>query len=202
MEFRPLDLGETPMEGNGPVASTGLALKSLQPVSVDINLLPEPFRKRPSIIGRYLTLTLVVLTLMMGLAWAASHVTHQRITAMRVDRELNNLSKEVKALGRVESEITTLRERIVYLNDLRQERTDTLELLKALTETLPDTAWLLGLSIGDDRVEMEGYADHSTQLIPQLEASPFFVNAKFISTISKGRDGKEVFKIGFEINRQ
>ena len=202
LAFSPLDLGEGPIERNIPVAGAGLALKSLQPVSVDINLFPEPFRKRPSVIGRYLTLTLVALTLITGLAWVGSHLTHQRITAMRVERELHDLSEEVKALGRIESEITALGERIDYLNNLRQDRTDALELLKVLTETLPDTVWLLGLSLEENRVEIEGYADNSTQLIPQLEASPLFANAKFISTITKGRDGKEVFKIGFEINRQ
>lgn len=202
LAFSLLDLAGSPLEGNGPVAGTGLALKSLQPVSVDINLFPEQFRKKPSIIGRYLALTLVVLTLITGLAWAGSHFAHQRITAMRVERELNDLSEEVKALGRVESEITSMGERIDYVNNLRQDRTRALELLKELTETLPDTAWLLGLSIEENRVEIEGYADNSTQLIPQLEASPLFANARFISTITKGRDGKEVFKIGFEISRQ
>lgn len=201
LAFSLLDLGESPLEGNGPVAGTGLALKSLQPVSVDINLFPEQFRKKPSIIGRYLTPALVVLTLITGLAWAGSHFTHQRITAIRVERELNDLSEEVKALGRVESEIAAMGERIDYLNNLRQDRTRALELLKELTETLPDTVWLLGLSVEENRVEIEGYADHSTQLIPRLEASPLFANARFISTITKGRDGKEVFKIGFEIRR-
>jgi hypothetical protein len=54
----------------------------------------------------------------------------------------------------------------------------------------------------DNKVEIQGNASYSTELIPQLEASPLFANAKFISTITKGRDGKEVFKIGFEISRQ
>jgi general secretion pathway protein L len=94
-----------------------------------------------------------------------------------------------------------LQERIDYLDNLRQNRINALELLKELTEILPDTAWLRGLSVADNRVEIEGYADYSTQLIPQLEASPLFANAKFISTITRARDNKEVFKIGFEIDR-
>jgi general secretion pathway protein L len=77
-----------------------------------------------------------------------------------------------------------------------------LEFLKTLTEIVPDTAWLLGLSVADNKVEVQGIADYSTELIPQLEASQLFANAKFISTITKGRDGKEVFKIGFDMNRQ
>ena len=121
---------------------------------------------------------------------------------MRVDRELAELSDEIKAFGKTQSEITALQQRIDSLNTLRQDRMHTLEVLKQLTEILPDTTWLNGLSIADEKVEIQGYADYSTQLIPQLEASPRFANAKFISTITKARDGKQVFKIGFEINRQ
>jgi general secretion pathway protein L len=197
-----LDLSQSPLQDDNPIAGTGLALKSLQPVSVDINLLPEQFRKKPSVIARYMAFGLVLLTLITGMAWAGSHLIHQRITDVRVDRELNELSGEVKALGQAQTEITALQERIDYLNTLRQDRIHALELLKELTEILPDTTWLLGLSIADNRVEIQGYADYSTQLISQLEASRLFANAKFISTITKGRDGKEVFKIGFEIRRQ
>jgi general secretion pathway protein L len=196
------DLSQSQLEENHPIAGTGLALKSLQPVSVDINLLPDQFRKKPSVIARYMPFGLVLLTLITGMAWAGSHFIHQRITNLRVDRELNELSGEIKALGKAQTEITTLQERIDYLNTLRQDRINALEILKELTETLPDTAWLLALSVADNQVEIQGYADYSTQLIARLEASRLFANAKFISTITKGRDGKEVFKIGFEIRRQ
>ena len=202
LEFSLLNLNQSPLKENNPIAGTGLALKGLQRVPVDLNLYPEQFRKKPSVIGRYLTLTLIVLTLFAGLAWAGSHFMYQRLTVMGIDRELNELSDEIEALGRVQSKIATLQERLNYLNNLRRYRINALELLKTLTETLPETAWLHGLSVADNQVEIEGYADSSTQLIPQLEASPFFANAKFLSTITRARDDKEVFKIGFEFNRQ
>jgi general secretion pathway protein L len=202
LEFSLLDLSQSPLEENHPVAGAGLALKSLQRHAVDINLFPEQFRKRPSIIGRYATLALVVLTLITGLAWTGSHFVHQRVIDMRVEAELNDLSEEVKALGQAQSKIAVLQERIDYLNNLRKDRIHALEFLKELTEVLPDTAWLSGLSVADNKVEIQGYADHSTRLITRLEASALFANAKFISTITQGRDGKQVFKIGFEINRQ
>jgi len=202
LEFSLLDLSQGPLEENNPIAGTGLALKSLQRVAVDINLFPEQFRKKPSVIGRYATLALVLLTLISGMAWAGSHFVHQRVTDMRVDGELNDLSDEIKALGQAQSKITVLQERIDYLNNLRKDRIHALEFLKELTEVLPDTVWLSGLSVADSKVEIQGYADYSTRLITGLEGSPLFANAKFNSTITHGRDGKQVFKISFEINRQ
>ena len=202
LEFSLLDLSQSPLSESDSISGTGLALKSLQPVSVNLNLLPEQFRKKPSVIGRYLTLTLVVLAVITGMAWAGSLFMHQRITAMQVDRELDELSDEIKAFGQAQSEIAALQQRIDYLNTLRQDRIHALEILKQLTEIIPDTGWLNGLSIADNKVQIQGYADYSTHLIPKLEASTLFANAKFISTITKARDGKEVFKIGFEIRRQ
>jgi Tfp pilus assembly protein PilN len=201
-EFSRLDLSDSPLQENDPIVGTGLALKSLQRVNLDINLFPEQFRKKPSLIGRYLTLALLVLALITGMAWAVSSFVHPRLVNMRVDRDLNELSDEIKALGQVQAEITSLQQQIDHLNNLRQNRIPSLEFLKELTEILPDTAWLLGLSLADNKVEIQGNASYSTELIPQLEASPLFGNAKFISTITKGRDGKEMFKIGFEINHQ
>jgi len=121
---------------------------------------------------------------------------------MRLDRELNELSDEIKALEQVQGKMTSLQARIDYLNNLWQKEIHLLDFLRELTEIVPDTAWLLGLSIADNKVEIQGTASYSTELISQLEASPLFANAKFISTITKGRDDKEVFKIGFEISRQ
>ncbi|MDH3357886.1 MAG: pilus assembly protein PilM [Desulfobacteraceae bacterium] len=202
LEFSLLDLSQGPFEEKNSIASTGLALKSLQSVAVDINLFPEHFRKKPSIIGRYIILALFVLTLITGMGWVGSHIVHQRVTGIRVDRELNELSDKINALEQANSEITALQERIDYLGNLQKDRIGALEFLKELTEILPETAWLSRLSVADNKVEIQGYTDYSTRLITQLEASPLFANAKFISTITKDRDGKQVFKIGFEINRQ
>ena len=202
LEFSLLDPDQSALEENSPIPGTGLALKSLQHVAIDINLFPEQFRKKPSVIGRYLMLALVVLMLITGMTWTGSHFLHQRIADRRVDRELNELSGEIQALEQVQSEMTALQEKIDYLDSLRQERIPALDFLKELTEILPDTAWLLGLSVEDNQVEIQGYADSSTQLIPQLEASALFSDAKFISVITKDRAGKEVFKIGLEISRK
>jgi general secretion pathway protein L len=200
LEFTRLDLHKSPLAEDSPIAGTGLALKSLRPVAMDLNLLPEEFRKKPSVIARYMTLVLFLLTLVAAVTWGGSYYLHQRMTDRRVDRELDALAGEIKTLGQTQSQISALQERIDSLNSLRQDRLPALEFLKELTEILPDTAWLRGLSVADNQVLIEGYADHSPTLLQQLEASPRFSDAKFISSITRANDGKEVFKIGFELN--
>lgn len=201
MAFSLPDLNQSPLKENDTVVGMGLALKGLQSVTVDINLLPEQLRKKSSVIGRYLTISLVALVFLSGITWAGSHFMRQRLIHVRVERELSDLSDQIVVLGKVQSEITALQDRIDYLEGLKQDRIKALELLKALTETLPDTAWLITFSLSEKSIEIKGYADQSTQLLPQLEAYPLFANVRFLSTITKGKDGNEVFKIGFDLRQ-
>jgi hypothetical protein len=83
LEFSYLDLSEIELEGDDVIAGTGLALKGLHRVPLDINLFPEQFRKKPSLIGRYVMLALVALALITGMAWAGSHFMYPRIVNMR-----------------------------------------------------------------------------------------------------------------------
>jgi general secretion pathway protein L len=48
-------------------------------------------------------------------------------------------------------------------------------------------------------LKLDGYADSATELLPTLDESPFFREVAFLSTITKGKDGKERFRIGGKI---
>ena len=76
---------------------------------------------------------------------------------------------------------------------------DTLGILAELSKVIPDTAWLRNLNISGKKVLMDGFADDAAQLIPLLDHSPLLTNVIFLSAITKGRDGKERFRIGFDI---
>jgi Tfp pilus assembly protein PilN len=201
LEFRRLELPEDFPEGDNAIVGAGLAVKGLHQVALDINLFPEPFRKRPSVLGRYVGGALAALALVGGVAWAASQFLHPRVLDRRVERELSELAGEVEALRQLQAQAQELRGQIEYLDGLRRERMDALGFLKELTEVLPDTSWLLSLSVAGDKAAIQGIAESSTELIPQLEASPLFGNAQFTATITKGREGQDVFKIGFDIDR-
>jgi len=199
LEFCRLELQEELPEGLNSVVGAGLAVKGLEDTALDLNLFPAPFRKKPSVVSRFVGAALVVLALATGLAWAGSHFLYPRIQDGRVEKELSELSGQIEALQKVKADAEALQGQIDYLQSLRQERMDPLGFLKELTELVPDTAWLLALSVAGDKAAIQGVAENSTDLIPELEASPHFSNAQFTATITKSRDGKDVFRIGFDI---
>jgi general secretion pathway protein L len=177
----------------------GLALKGLQKPVMDINLLPLRLRKQPSRWGRYLMAALIALTLISGIAWGASAVLQQRFHQARLDREITRLADEVADIDRLQGDIQALRARLEFLQEQQGGPGDILDVLKALTEIIPESAWVREITIEPERIRLDGYADAAAELIPLIDASPLFTDVSFLSAITKGRDGKEKFRIGFRL---
>jgi len=177
----------------------GLALKGLQKPLVAINLMPLRLRKQPSRLGRYLVAALVVLTLISGLAWGGSALLQKRFYHARLDREINRLTDEVADIDRLQADIQALRTKLEFLQEQKRGPQNVLDILKALTEIVPDSAWVREISIEPGGIRLDGYADAASELIPLIDASPLFTDVSFTSAITKGRDGKEKFRIGFKL---
>ena len=69
-----------------------------------------------------------------------------------------------------------------------------LPVLQELTDTLPADAWLTNLSVDRSGLELGGFANAASQLIPLLEASPGLERVEFTSPVTKGRD-REQFRL-------
>ena len=176
----------------------GLALKGLQKPLVAINLLPLRLRKRPSRLGQYLMVALVVLTMISGLTWGGSALLQKRFHHARLDREINRLADEVADIDRLQAGTQVLRTKLEFLQEQKGGPYNVLDILKTLTEIIPDSAWVREISIEPDGIRLDGYADAAAELIPLIDASPLFTDVSFLSAITKGRDGKEKFRIGFK----
>jgi len=105
------------------------------------------------------------------------------------------------ALKNQASELTGLREennRITdYLQKLSQEAQSHVvvaEMLKEVTEILPQDAWLNTFLFSKRQIEIRGAAKSATVVIEALENSPLFKEARFDSPVT-AREGEELFTI-------
>lgn len=176
----------------------GLALKGVRKVPLNINFLPRELRKKASRVAFYFLFALSLLALLFIAGWLGSSIAHQRLLLDRLNGELETLSTDVQRIQRLEGKVKALEEEIDFLNGISARRVRVLDLLKELTERIPETAWIQRFSFNADTIEIEGYADTASDLLSLLEASPRFGNAGFLSPITKGRDGKERFRIGLK----
>lgn len=141
---------------------------------------------------------LVALTLISGIAWGGSALLQKRFHHARLDREINRLADEVAGIERLQVDAQETRNKLEFLQAQKRGPHNVLDILKALTEIIPDSAWVREIAIASEGIRLDGYADAAAELIPLIDASPLFTDVSFLSAITKGRDGKEKFRIGFK----
>ncbi|MHB8773151.1 MAG: pilus assembly protein PilM [Syntrophales bacterium] len=199
ISLRPLEIPGADLRSDALATAYGLALKGLQKMPMDINLLPVGLRKKVSNVGFYTMFVLAGLFILSLLAWGGSTVLHQKRVSEKLDSEVKQLSAEVANISRTQEKMKELESRIDAINTLRQRHVPALSILRDLSKDIPAGAWFDRLTFTDKGGEIEGYADSASALIPLLAASPLLKDVAFLSPITKSTDGKERFRIGFKM---
>jgi len=193
------DLSKAGLPSSVMIPAYGLALKGLRDLPMEINLLPRELRKRPGKIGYYSMFLLAGLLILSAVAWGGGAVFKHKLTLENLDAELKKLGAEVTRIDRGKKACQRLVDRIDYLNTLRQGGTPILNVIKELSERIPESAWVSSLTFSDKGMELVGQAASSSELISLLDESPLFHDVVFLSAITKARDGKEKFRIGLKL---
>ena len=185
------------------VTAYGLALKGSRELPTDINLLPGELRKKPSKMGYYAMFGLMGVVVFLALAWVGGTIFNTQRYVNQLDKELSRLNAEIANLEQIEVEYNRIEQRIDLLNLLRKDRLMVLDIVRELSEQIPKSAWLLRLTYSDkdSKIQIEGWADSASDLIPALEGSPLFKNVGFLSPITRSSAGKERFRIGLELEK-
>lgn len=72
---------------------------------------------------------------------------------------------------------------VIAMQKLQRETISRLAIIEEIARILPDTAYVLNLSVVDNRVQLEGLANSPEKLIPSLETSSLFKNVVFGSAV-------------------
>ena len=126
----------------------------------------------------------------------------QRFILNSLNAEIKVLVSEAENIDRIKARSREIGDRIDYLNTVLLGKVPFIDLLRELSRIIPESAWIQNLKYSDNGLQLDGHAASASELIPLLEDSPLFEEAGFLSTITKGNDGKEKFKIGLKISSQ
>jgi general secretion pathway protein L len=197
--FQPSHLREVGISSPNLVPAFGLGLEILWEVPVRINLLPMEIRKKPSRIGQYALIGLIALLIFSGAAWGGGQIFRQQMRLRAVEEEAKRLSSEVATVTKMQERIDEIKEHIEILKDVRDEDPSLLDMLKELTEIIPETAWVKDFRLTDKGITLNGYAESASELITLLESSPMFENVAFNSAVRPdAKEEKESFNIGLQ----
>ena len=166
------------------------------------NLLPEDQRPRGG--GRVLStgslLTLLALILMA--AALAGPIWQKTQILTELDGDLGRLKGQA-------TEVTNLREAIeaahkgsIAVLERKSSQAAMIDLLRDLTDRLPDGTWVENLEFQGNEVQIRGVSTQSAALIGLLENAPAFSGVSFRSPVTQGRNNEgERFHIGFTFSR-
>jgi general secretion pathway protein L len=187
-------------------ASIGVPLKGLISPRVDLNLLPPDLRKKAKEVGRPLLIVLTSLALFFALTWAVGTFLHYRKEADAVNDEIKKRRPAVEALEKLQKQRDEYRKEMAELVQIRSGEISKVSVLEELTRLLPDTTWIWNLKYNGKEMELSGFADSASDLIPLLDRSPLFEKVEFLAPVTKemqmrgdGNKEKERFKIKAKI---
>ncbi len=201
-EARPIAWEKAGLQDPALLPAYGLALRGLRQTPMEIDLLPPELRKKASRVGMYCMFGLLGLMLLAGLGWGGGVIAQQRAAVKKLETEIKRLGTEIATIERKREGVKELETHIDYLVSLRRDRPVVLDILKELTQIIPENAWVRSLSFSGKDVQIEGYGDSASDLIPLLEASPLFRDVAFLARITKTKDGKDQFRIGLQLESQ
>jgi Tfp pilus assembly protein PilN len=144
----------------------------------------------------------VVLAILLSLSWGVG-------VFMRYPKELKDLraavknqKPEVEAVEKVRKQKIQLEREITEFTRIASGEIPKVEILRELTQLLPDTVWIWNFKYSGKEVEISGFADSASELISLLDKSPLFEKVEFLAPVTKQRDRriggdkeKERFKI-------
>jgi Tfp pilus assembly protein PilN len=159
-----------------------------------LDLIPDGRRPRRITRSQWATMGILAATLILGLAALLYPGYRASRYLVSVNRKIEALTPEVRAVERVQGELERKRKLLASIVGIEANAARPLPILRELTEVIPSEAWLSSLSLDTKGVELTGQAAAASTLIPLLENSPRLERVEFSSPVTRGRD-KEQFRI-------
>ncbi|MBI5788189.1 MAG: pilus assembly protein PilM [Candidatus Schekmanbacteria bacterium] len=191
-----------PPEG---AAAVGLALEGMPESVHGLNLLPpeeQTVREENSVVA---PIVLGVILSLLLATLGASYLIKERQELERTNKQIAELKPQLAEIEKLTTRYRQFEEQKGNLLKLTHKTLSVLEVLKELTIKLPTDVWLDNFKMTHKEVEIAGYAESASNLVPMLEASRLFRDVQFTSAITTGGitdEGKEKFKLKIRLESQ
>lgn len=173
-------------------AAIGAALGLLGEAKHKVNLLPAEMVSAEEGVGlREMGLSAAVVVLSLVLMGTIAVKNLRMSNALT--SELSQLEPVVTAVAKEEESNRRLTHKLEVLEEGRAR--SVLSYVRALTTLIPKSAYLTTFRYRGDRLEVDGIADNSAEMVSILEKSRFFKNVEFTAPTTKYLQDKERFSL-------
>jgi Tfp pilus assembly protein PilN len=176
--------------------AVGAALDAVHEGTVAVNLLPAESRGGAESAPGLLTMVLLLLAALLGLAWGVSTVVRDEMESAALEAEIARIGPRVEEIKREEEAAAELRGQVESLTAADGRRA--VLMLEELTKLIPDDAYLTTFRLHGQQVQLDGFARAAADLISKIEGSERFKNVKFTSPTTKAQ-GLDRYSITMEL---
>jgi general secretion pathway protein L len=187
-------------------SSVGLPLTGLMQTPFRLNLLPPEMRKKVPQYGRTASLILLCLAIILGLTWGGGIYSRYRNELEVLRAEVKKKKPEVDAVEKLQKQRTKGAAEIAEFDKITRGAVSEVQILRELTQILPSSVWVWQYKFAGKEIEISGFADSASELIPLLDKSPIFERVEFMAPVTKERERRlgadkerERFKIKMRI---
>ena len=182
-------------------AATGLALRGLEEQPLMLNFLAEGKKIKRKTNHIVVTVAFMALAIILSLAWALGLSYEGTLISSELTRRLKSLQPDVTEVKNISQEVEKVDKELSMIEKVSDTEISKMEIMKELTTILPADTWLDNVDVSNEKLEINGYSESASNLIPMLEISPLFEGVQFGSSITKMGQGKERFKIKANIEK-
>ena len=170
------------------------------PVLRGVNFLPEEQRARRRNVRAWINWGLVLLSIILvaGIMWQS--LANKQRGAELLAEQVVIARADAMEVAAMRDQLDQALEGASFLIQQRLSKPTIIEMLRVLTDLLPDEVWLQRFEVQDTTMQVQGEAPNASALIAVLEDSPMFAEAAFRSPVTRNQaNDKERFSITAEL---
>jgi hypothetical protein len=181
--------------GPGPEPFVLLAAFGAANGEARMNLLSSPRDGSASGISRAFLAVAAVSALALGIAWPSTVAWKAKAELRKLDAQVAALLPAAERYEETLSDLDDAQGRIAALREEASASGEALQILRELTDRLPNGTWLLALRMEGRKVDIEGLSPSASEIFPALTRDGRFRSVDFGAPITRQADNIERFKI-------
>jgi hypothetical protein len=160
-----------------------------------MDLLSPPRDGSVSRISRAYLGAALMAALALGIAWPSAVAWKAQAELRRLDAKVAALRPFAERFEETLSDLDDAQGRIAAVREEAAASGEALQILRELTDRLPNGTWLLSLRMEGRKVDIEGLSPSASEIFPALTRDGRFRSVEFGAPITRQADNIERFKI-------
>lgn len=118
-----------------------------------------------------------------------------------LEKNIGDSSTQARSSAQLKQEYENLKKDVHYLVDKKYNRPLVIQVVSEISVLLGDDTWLEQLTVRKGNIQIFGYSGTASGVLEDIETSPLFKNARFLSAVVKQKDKNvERFQVAADVN--